>query len=123
MVSLHQINLCANEMNLCNSEKLQMIAPVLSEVEEEAQVVQTIRYKWLQKAYVFKEAIHTMKKSIILIPALLMLGLMLVSCSSEPQTTTTTTRQTTVTSAPPLLMAKTHTRPLSGQPAMDAGSY
>jgi len=99
-----------------------MIAPVLSEVEEEAQVVETIRYKWLQKAYVFKEAIHTMKKSIILIPALL-LGLMLVSCSSEPQTTTTTTRQTTVTSAPPLLMAKTHTRPLSGQPAMDAGSY
>ncbi len=95
MVSLHQINLCANEMNLCNSEKLQMIAPVLSEVEEEAQVVETIRYKWLQKAYVFKEAI----------------------------TTTTTTRQTTVTSAPPLLMAKTHTRPLSGQPAMDAGSY
>ncbi len=39
MVSLHQINLCANEMNLCNSEKLQMIAPVLSEVEEEAQGV------------------------------------------------------------------------------------
>ncbi|PYL19698.1 MAG: hypothetical protein DMF41_08970 [Verrucomicrobia bacterium] len=57
-------------------------------MEEEAQVVETIRYKWLQKAYVFKEAIHTMKKSIILIPALLMLGLMLVSCSSEPQTTT-----------------------------------
>ena len=100
-----------------------MIATVLSEVEEEAQVVETIRYKWLQKVYVFKEAIHPMKKSIILIPALLMLGLMLVSCSSEPQTTKTTTRQTTVTSAPPLLMAKTHTRPLSGQPAMDAGSY
>ena len=50
MVSLHQINLCANEMNLCNSEKLQMIAPVLSEVEE-GQVAETIRYKWLQKVY------------------------------------------------------------------------
>jgi hypothetical protein len=37
-----------------------------------------------------------MKKSIILISALSMLGLMLVSCST-PETTTTTTRQTTVT--------------------------
>jgi len=57
-----------------------------------------------------------MKKSIILIFALPIIGLMLVSCSSQPETTTTTTRQTTVTSMPPLLMANTHTRPLSGQP-------
>jgi hypothetical protein len=64
-----------------------------------------------------------MKKAIILIFALPTIGLMLVSCSSQPETTTTTTRQTTVTSVPPLLMAKTHTRSLSGQPAMDAGSY
>ena len=43
-----------------------------------------------------------MKKSIILISALSMLGLMLVSCSSStPETTTTTTRQTTVTAPPP----------------------
>jgi hypothetical protein len=42
-----------------------------------------------------------MKKSIILISALSMLGLMLVSCSSStPATTTTTTRQTTVTAPP-----------------------
>jgi uncharacterized protein YcfL len=61
-------------------------------------------------------AIHTMKKSIILIFALPIIGLMLVSCSSQPETTTTTTRQTTVTSVSPLLMATTHTRPLSGQP-------
>jgi hypothetical protein len=64
-----------------------------------------------------------MKKSITLISALSMVGLMLMSCSSEPETTTATTRQTSVTRAPPLLMAKTHTRSLSGQPAMDAGSY
>ncbi len=38
-------------MNLCNGEKLQAIAPVLSEAEEEGQVAETIRYKWLQKAY------------------------------------------------------------------------
>ena len=43
-----------------------------------------------------------MKKSIILISALSMLGLMLVSCSSStPETTTTTTRQATVTAPPP----------------------
>ena len=40
-----------------------------------------------------------MKKSIILISALSMLGLMLVSCST-PETTTTTTRQTAVTAPP-----------------------
>jgi len=55
-------------------------------------------------------------KTIILIFALPIIGLMLVSCSSQPETTTTKTRQTTVTSVPPLLMANTHTRPLSGQP-------
>ena len=37
MVSLHQINL-RNEMNLPNGDKLQVIAPLLSEAEE-AQVV------------------------------------------------------------------------------------
>jgi hypothetical protein len=43
-----------------------------------------------------------MKKSIILISALSVLGLMVISCSSEPETTTTTTRQTTVsTQVPP----------------------
>ena len=66
-------------------------------------------------------AIHTMKKSIILIFALPIIGLMLVSCSSQPETTTTTTRQTTVTSVPPLLMATTRTRPVSGQPVTDEG--
>jgi len=33
MVSLHQINL-RNEMNLPNGDKLQVIAPLLSEAEE-----------------------------------------------------------------------------------------
>jgi hypothetical protein len=41
-------------MNLCNGEKLQAIAPVLSEAEEEGQVAETIRYKWLQKVYLFQ---------------------------------------------------------------------
>jgi uncharacterized protein YcfL len=57
-----------------------------------------------------------MKKTIILIFALPIIGLMLVSCSSQPETTRTTTRQTTVTSVPPLLAGTTHMRPLSGQP-------
>jgi len=52
-----------------------------------------------------------MKKSIILISALSLVGLMLVSCSSEPETTTTTTRQTTVTAPPPPIQTTTtHTR-------------
>ena len=70
-----------------------------------------------------KEAIHTVKKSIILMSALSTVGLMLMSCSSEPETTTATTRQTGAARVPPLTMTKTHTRSLSGQPAMDAGSY
>jgi hypothetical protein len=74
-----------------------------------------------KKMYV-KEAIRAMKKSIILIFAL-SISLALLSCSSERETTTTATRQTAATSVPPLLMTKTHTRSLSGQPAMDAGSY
>jgi len=45
-----------------------------------------------------------MKRTIIVISAFSLLGLMLVSCSSEPETTTTTTRQTTVTTPPPPTM-------------------
>jgi hypothetical protein len=48
-----------------------------------------------------EETIHAMKKAIILGSAISVLGLMLVSCSSQPETTTTTTRQTTVTAQPP----------------------
>ena len=40
-----------------------------------------------------------MKKAIILGSALSIVGLMLVSCSSEPGATSTTTRQTTVSTA------------------------
>jgi len=49
----------------------------------------------------FEETMHAMKKAIILTSAISVLGLMLVSCSSEPDTTTTTTRQTTVTAPLP----------------------
>jgi hypothetical protein len=48
-----------------------------------------------------KKTIHVMKKAMILGSALSIVGLMLVSCSSEPESTTTTTRQTTVTTAAP----------------------
>jgi len=51
-----------------------------------------------------------MKKGMILSAALSLVGLMLVSCSSEPEATTTTTRQTTVTTAaPPPPAARTTT--------------
>jgi len=51
-----------------------------------------------------------MKKGMILSAALSVVGLMLVSCSSEPEATTTTTRQTTVTTAaPPPPAARTTT--------------
>src|SRR5438093_1271412 len=43
-----------------------------------------------------------------------LLGLMLVSCSSEPETTTTTTRQTTVTTPPPPTMTTTTTHTTGG---------
>src|SRR5436190_9742313 len=56
-----------------------------------------------------EETIHAMKKAIILGSALSVLGLMLVSCSSEPETTSTTTRQTTVTTAPPQPVGQTTT--------------
>jgi uncharacterized protein YcfL len=61
-----------------------------------------------------KEAMHTMKKSIILISALSLFGLMLVSCSSQPETTTTTTRQTTVTTQPPPTIQTTTTHTTRG---------
>jgi hypothetical protein len=76
-----------------------------------------------QKDVCLKEAVQTMKKTIILISALLSAVSMLMSCSSERETTVATTSQSATTSAPPLLMTKTHTRSLSGQPSMDAGSY
>src|SRR5947207_10260832 len=51
---------------------------------------------------VCEQTIHAMKKGMILSAALAVIGLTLVSCSSEPEATSTTTRQTTVTTqAPP----------------------
>src|SRR5204863_9458672 len=59
---------------------------------------------------VCKRTIYDMKKGMILSAALSVVGLMLVSCSSEPEATTTTTRQTTVTTAaPPPPAARTTT--------------
>ncbi|PYJ19514.1 MAG: hypothetical protein DME71_10745 [Verrucomicrobia bacterium] len=56
-----------------------------------------------------EETIHSMKRAIILGSALSVLGLMLVSCSSQPETSTTTTRQTTVTTEAPLPPSQTTT--------------
>jgi hypothetical protein len=64
----------------------------------------------------FENTIHAMKKAIILGSALSVLGLMLVSCASEPEATTTTTRQTTVTTPvqPPASQTTTTTTHMGG---------
>jgi len=56
-----------------------------------------------------EKTIHVMKKAIILGSALSIVGLMLISCSSEPEATTTTTRQTTVSTAVPAPTGQTTT--------------